>query len=440
MTGTAAGAASAAGGGGAGAPGVLPVPAMVRPLAGAGFALSSATRVVVADDPGTVAVGTLWAGALVAAGGRDVGLDVAGHGPGSRVPAAGAVVLELVDDLPADGSYRLVTDARRVRVAAASRDGLVHALATVRQLLRRGPAGTAVVPAVEVEDRPVLGWRALALDVRAGVPDLATMQHLVELLALHKLDVLHLRLAVWPRGPAAGEWATLVALADARGISVLPEVDGPDDGAASGRPAAPAGTDAPGDDARHGGPAGPEALAAAGGWGHAGESGPGLAPRLHRLAAAGVEPVVRAVPGVVPGPLPPGALVEVPVGPGFSAAVDLAAVPADAAGVLLRVPLDRARWEDLLAFDPLAAAGAAADRVVGVVGALPGPAPRDLHGLTAALLPALPVLAALAWDPAVVRDPEGVRRRLAAQPPLWRRLGLPVAALVGRAEPGRPAR
>ncbi|WP_276319559.1 glycoside hydrolase family 20 zincin-like fold domain-containing protein, partial [Cellulomonas endophytica] len=206
------------------------VPRPVREAPGEGvFALSNAVRVAVADDPALVGAGTVWADALSRQGGGDVGL-VVGTDRGD-----GVVQLVLDEALPADGAYRLVVAPRRVTVTAGSTDGLAPALATVRQRLRRGPGGVAELPVGEVEDAPHHGWRGLEVRGPWSALGLRSLCLLVDVLALYKLDVLGLPL----RGPEGwrlrlrgtdapagalgpGEWTSLVAYADVRGVAVVP--------------------------------------------------------------------------------------------------------------------------------------------------------------------------------------------------------------------------
>ncbi|MFF3504310.1 beta-N-acetylhexosaminidase [Streptomyces sp. NPDC003247] len=105
-------------------------------------------------------------------------------GPGHEIDLA------LVDDpgLGAEG-YRLTVTDDGVRVRAARAAGLRWAVQSLRQL-REGDR----LPFVEIEDRPAYGWRGSLLDVARWCHPLPFLRRYVELLALYKLNTLHLHL------------------------------------------------------------------------------------------------------------------------------------------------------------------------------------------------------------------------------------------------------
>ncbi|MGW0485034.1 beta-N-acetylhexosaminidase [Nonomuraea sp. NPDC003214] len=96
-------------------------------------------------------------------------------------------------------SYRLRVSAGGAEIVAADLAGVRHAVQTLRQL--RGPdayrvAGRAggVVPCGEVEDEPALGWRGGMLDVARHFMTKHTLLRYVDLLAMHRMNRLHLHL------------------------------------------------------------------------------------------------------------------------------------------------------------------------------------------------------------------------------------------------------
>ena len=106
-----------------------------------------------------------------------------------------------------------------------------------------GPEG-ASVPDVVIEDGPAYAWRGLSLDVVRHFSTPAEVRRVIDLLALHKLNVLHLHLtdtqgwrlevparpSLTPDGAdfyTTAELADLVAYAAARHVVVVPEVDLP---------------------------------------------------------------------------------------------------------------------------------------------------------------------------------------------------------------------
>ncbi|MER7499351.1 beta-N-acetylhexosaminidase [Nonomuraea pusilla] len=107
-----------------------------------------------------------------------------------RGDGAAEVVLRLVDDgsLGEEG-YVLTVAPDRAEVAAASEAGLRWGAQTLRQL--RGPAG---VPCGTVRDVPRYAWRGVMIDVARWWRPMSFLRAYVDLLSLHKFNVLHLHL------------------------------------------------------------------------------------------------------------------------------------------------------------------------------------------------------------------------------------------------------
>ncbi len=236
-------------------PPLIPVPLAVAPERGT-FELTSRARIVVpgpADD--AVDVARLLAATRRPATGFAV--------PVSRSPRApeGSVVLALVpgDRSLGDEGYRLRVDAGRVTIAARRAAGLFYGGQTLRQLLpapiESGTplAGPWLVGRGTIHDRPRFAWRGLMLDVARHFFGVDEIERLVDLLALYKLNRLHLhltddqgwRIAIrsWPAltrigarsgvggGPGGHytrrDYARIVAYARRRFVEVVPEIDMP---------------------------------------------------------------------------------------------------------------------------------------------------------------------------------------------------------------------
>ncbi|MGA2124376.1 MAG: beta-N-acetylhexosaminidase [Acidimicrobiales bacterium] len=127
-----------------------------------------------------------------------------------------------VDERTRSAAYRLRTFQGRVVITSASPEGTFYALQTLRQLLpdttfrrakRRDPI---VIAALEVVDAPRFAWRGVLLDVARHFMPKSFVLELIDLIALHKCNVLHLhltddqgwRLAVeaYPRLTEVGAW------------------------------------------------------------------------------------------------------------------------------------------------------------------------------------------------------------------------------------------
>ncbi|MFE7317539.1 beta-N-acetylhexosaminidase [Streptomyces sp. NPDC057555] len=192
--------------------------------------------------------------------------------PGSA-EAPDTLALALDETLPAEG-YRLDADARwGVRLTGGGPAGVFWGAQTLRQLLgpaafRRAPLDPGRAPGLpeqSIEDAPRFAWRGLMLDVaRHFLPKEGVLRYL-DLMAAHKLNVLHLHLTDdqgwrieirrYPRLTATGAWRErsrlghrhsplwdprphgghytqddlreIVAYAAERQITVVPEIDVP---------------------------------------------------------------------------------------------------------------------------------------------------------------------------------------------------------------------
>lgn len=231
---------------------LLPRPTRVSRRAGR-FVLDPHTRVHA--GPGTAQAADLLRALLTPATGLTLG------------PAdEGRVVLALDEALGGLGEegYGLTVGPDALLLRAARPAGLLHGVQTLRQLLPPAALGDAPVrrtrwelPCVQITDTPRLARRGVMVDVARHLQPLAWLHRLVDLLALHKLNVLHLHLTddqgwrmpvpALPRltevgahraesagdgVPHGGHYTTaelhgLVAHAASRGVTVVPEIELP---------------------------------------------------------------------------------------------------------------------------------------------------------------------------------------------------------------------
>ncbi|MFB8763366.1 beta-N-acetylhexosaminidase [Nocardiopsis alba] len=169
--------------------------------------------------------------------------------------------------------YRLIVDAEGAIIVGNDPAGVFYGAQTLRQLLpvdayRDAPLGEETVwrlPAVHITDAPRFRWRGAMLDIARHFQPKREILRFIDLLALHKLNVLHLHLTDdqgwrieirrYPRLTEVGSWRTesqvgtskppvfdgrphggfltqddireIVAYADARHVTVVPEIDVP---------------------------------------------------------------------------------------------------------------------------------------------------------------------------------------------------------------------
>jgi hexosaminidase len=96
-----------------------------------------------------------------------------------------------VDPALGPEAYRLETGRSGTRIVGGDDAGVFYATQTLKQL---APAEGGRVPGVEIEDRPAFGWRGSLLDVARHFMPKEFVLRYIDLLALHKLNVLHLHL------------------------------------------------------------------------------------------------------------------------------------------------------------------------------------------------------------------------------------------------------
>ncbi|GEN79747.1 hypothetical protein N867_08645 [Actinotalea fermentans ATCC 43279 = JCM 9966 = DSM 3133] len=467
---------------------------------------------MVGDDPAAVETAVLLAARI----GYDLGAPIGVGREGDtdvvelRIvvdPAELPVPRDLAPELAAE-AYRLEVDADRVVVSALDARGLLRGLATLEQLAHPVDDGV-LVPPVLVVDHPRFAWRGLCVDVARHWFGPETLRTIVGLLYSLKLNVLHLHLTDdqgWriesPSHPSlaevsgrtavggdpggfltAGQFAALVTFAEARGITVVPEIDLPGHVNAAlhacaeltpggeGRPAytgvgvgfsrlhaelpatIPFVSDVLADIAEMTpGPyvhiGGDEALTM-----HAAEYDHLVGHAARVVAAAG-----KTVVGwqeALRTSLPPGSLVqywdERPADASLTAALDagirLVFSPASRLYLDMRydpstpVGSDWAGFIDLrraYEWDPVALLGVPESAVAGVEAAIWTEnvrTPKDLFGL---LLPRLAAVAEVAWSPGARTAFHGFTARLRHITPRWDAQGLPWhrGALAERPGPG----
>jgi hexosaminidase len=115
-----------------------------------------------------------------------------------RPAEAGTVTVEADASLGAE-AYTLEVTAEGVRIAAGDRAGAFYAGQTLRQLLPPEAFRTVAqagwtVPRGRVEDAPRFSWRGVHLDVARHFMPKREVLRMVDLMAAHKLNRLHLHL------------------------------------------------------------------------------------------------------------------------------------------------------------------------------------------------------------------------------------------------------
>ncbi len=159
-----------------------------------------------------------------------------------------------------DERHGVEVTASGIRVWALTPEGLFRGATTLRQLIADGrrDADRVVLDTVRILDTPRFAWRGLSLDVARTFHGPDQVRRVIDMLALHKLNALHLHLtddqgwrvpiSGWPRltelsaapgadGRAGGSYTvddirSLVEYGRDRYVTIVPEVDMPGHSAA----------------------------------------------------------------------------------------------------------------------------------------------------------------------------------------------------------------
>ena len=148
-------------------------------------------------------------------------------------------------------SYEIISNHGQVQISAPSARGLFNATQTCLQLI---PVGKKTIPILKISDAPTYQWRGMMLDVSRYFFSKAYVKRYLDMMAMHKMNVLHWHLvddAGWrieikkyPKLTEIGAWRgegdqkhggfytqddirEIVAYAAARNITVVPEIELP---------------------------------------------------------------------------------------------------------------------------------------------------------------------------------------------------------------------
>lgn len=237
--------------------GIIPKPTSIEIRSGT-FEFNQATEIdLKTEDRNARWVGKYLSELLVKPLGHVIPVRTALHG-GQR---HGAIVLSLKAS-PALGpeGYTLSVSRITIRISAPEVAGLFYGVQTLRQMLppeidSKAPRKLSLkVRCADIQDSPRFAWRGLMLDCSRTFLSMAYLRHTVDLMALYKLNVLHLhltddqgwRLAIngYPKLTTVGahfaerfggsggfytpqQMRDLVVYAQKRNITVVPEIEMP---------------------------------------------------------------------------------------------------------------------------------------------------------------------------------------------------------------------
>jgi hexosaminidase len=235
---------------------LIPKPVSITPTGGV-FSLSPATTIYIEPNTGELtAIGQYLADRLNPATGYH--LQVL---PAAGAPTTGNIYLTTAAGDPALGEegYDLTITPETITLAAPRPAGLFRGIQTLRQLLPPAlesstpQAGPWTLATGTIRDYPRFAWRGVMLDVARHFFNVAAVKRYLDLAAAYKINRFHIHLAddqgwrlminSWPNlatvggstqvggGPGGyytqAEYADIVAYAQSRYITVVPEIDLP---------------------------------------------------------------------------------------------------------------------------------------------------------------------------------------------------------------------
>ena len=178
---------------------IVPKPRVMETHAGA-FILSNKSRIIISDEK-IVPLAELLREYLTKATGYELAIS-------QLKSKANDIVLSLDKRLKTDSvfpdideSYKLMVEQGGLHLNSNTLNGLCRGIQTLRQLfpveifsLTTMENITWKVPFCYIEDKPEFRWRGMHLDVSRHFFDVETICRFIDLIALHRLNVLHLHL------------------------------------------------------------------------------------------------------------------------------------------------------------------------------------------------------------------------------------------------------
>lgn len=235
-------------------PAVIPMPAQIE--ARSGQFLVTGHTAICAEQPASSATAAYLRDEVKSLRGLDLSL--------SACSAAGIrLILDPKAEANAEG-YTVDVSTKGVTIRAKDQTGLFYGAVTLAQLLSPDDhfGAPVALSGMKITDYPRFGWRGLMLDPARHFLPVADVKTIIDQMALHKLNVLHIHLTDdqgwrieikrYPDLTAKGAWRTppgnggpgsesgtyggfytqddirdIVAYAAARHITVVPELDMP---------------------------------------------------------------------------------------------------------------------------------------------------------------------------------------------------------------------
>ncbi len=172
---------------------IIPKPVSIK-LSDGSFEFNKKTKIIVSQDSQNKAVASLVQKFNSAAAWQLEVINV------SDSPESNIVELAVNDSLDRD-AYRLVITDDKIKISASEFGGFLYGVQSLIQLLPVKIESKTlqnnvdwIVPNVEIQDQPRFQWRGLMLDLSRHFFDKEYIKEVIDGLAMHKMNVLHLHL------------------------------------------------------------------------------------------------------------------------------------------------------------------------------------------------------------------------------------------------------
>ena len=148
----------------------------------------------------------------------------------SAGPADHTIYFELLASESAidEEGYSLIVSPERIVVSASDSRGLFYGAVTLWQLLGSDSSAEIRIPAVTINDSPRFRWRGLMLDSARHYQSPEFIKRFIDVMALHKLNVLHwhltddqawrIEIKKYPKLTSVGAWRVPAGAAAAADI------------------------------------------------------------------------------------------------------------------------------------------------------------------------------------------------------------------------------
>ena len=167
---------------------IVPRPGEIAPGDGGDFELDARTRIVcTGDGDGMRANAEFLAGYVESV----IGSAPEITGPDGLCDDGRAVILRA--DAPGKGgeAYEIEISENRITVSGESDAGVFYGIQTLRKAMGAAKAAKVLFPAVRIADEPYLGYRGVMLDVGRTFYPVEEVKRIIDLAALHNLNVFH---------------------------------------------------------------------------------------------------------------------------------------------------------------------------------------------------------------------------------------------------------